>query len=166
MNNYLRIEKCTHNIYFLNDNNIFHIDMGDSLYIPINSKTEKKIEKFLRSNGIDCDFFVDKDNQFTKLRRSKESKLMLTVKDIINFLKTQDPDALVLGFEMNSNAYISQFKEPQRYFIPVHKAKEDERKYRRNYYKGMPEEEMEKRISLDIEEIFRYSRNNDIIIEV
>lgn len=159
-NEYFRIEKNIHNTYFLNDNNIQHVDMGDSLYIPKSDRTEELLSR----NKIDFDFFIDLENKFKPLIDNPEHKIMLTVKDVMDYLKDKDPNSLVLIYEPNSFAYISQFKDPKMSFVKVSDAKIEERKYWEKFYKG--NKNKEKIVNDKVEELFRYSRNNDIIMKV
>jgi len=59
-----------------------------------------------------------------KYQKEHRSQDMLTVKDVIKYLKTQKPDACILGYETNSRAYIEQFKDiPNMYIRTVREDK-------------------------------------------
>ena len=98
------------------------------------------------------------------------SEQMLTVESLIEWLKIQDPKACILGFETNSNAYIEQFRElPNRSICTVKDAKEDERTWIRSFYKDSdPKKEgfetLEELVEAKIAEVFRYAKDNDVII--
>lgn len=98
------------------------------------------------------------------------SEKMLTVESLIEWLKTQDPKACILGFEINSNAYIEQFRElPNRSICTVKDAKENERTWIRNFYKdSIPKKEgfgtLEELVEAKVAEVFRYAHDNDIVV--
>lgn len=50
-------------------------------------------------------------------QKENRSRDMLTVKDLIRYLKKQKPDACILGYERSSRAYIEQFKDIPNTFI-------------------------------------------------
>lgn len=89
---------------------------------------------------------------------------MLTVQKLIDYLKTQDPNACVLAYEQNSFAYIEQWPTlPNASICTVkehkHRAEED----LKNWYRDDPD--AKKKIAYDIEKTYRYTKDNDVIIE-
>ena len=98
--------------------------------------------------------------------RSHEEDTMLTVKDLIKYLKTQDQDALVVGYEPNSYAYISQSKNiPNCCVRSVKEDKEREKEYLRQLLPKLNKKDIEKKFSARVKEIYRYVQDNDIIID-
>lgn len=88
---------------------------------------------------------------------------MLTVKKLIDFLKTQDQDACVLAYEPNSDAYIEQFPDlPSPDICSVKDAKSRLRKDLENWYGDHPD--AEDKVNRDINTVFRYAEDSDIII--
>jgi len=88
---------------------------------------------------------------------------MLTVRKLMDYLATQDPDACVLAYEANSLAYIEQLPTlPNESICTVAEMKAREENHLRGWYKGC--EDAEERIREDIKTIFRYSKDNDVII--
>ena len=103
------------------------------------------------------------------LSREHEVDVMLTVKDLIKYLKTQDPDALVVGYDMNSSAYISQFKElPSPQIRTVREDKKDQTKHLMTFYSKNTKNKGEalKKVKETIAEDYRYVKNNDVIIRL
>lgn len=98
--------------------------------------------------------------------------MMLTVEVLIDYLKKQDPKACILGFETNSNAYIEQFREiPNHCICTVREAKEEEREWIRNSYRGYdPEKDgfstLDELVESKVNEVFRYAEDNDIIFNI
>ena len=97
---------------------------------------------------------------------------MLTVQKLIDYLKTQDPNACILGFEINSNAYIEQFPDlPNRYIQTVKQEKIDEREWLMNVYRDIDPKTVgcktvEEYVDKKIDEIFRYTEDTDIVLNV
>ena len=90
-------------------------------------------------------------------------KGMLTVQRMIDFLKTQDPDACILAYEPNSDAYIEQFPTlPSPDVMNVKMAKEKMEEDLKSWYKNTPD--ANKKIERDINTVFRYAQDNDVII--
>ena len=93
----------------------------------------------------------------------KSRKGMLTVQRMIDFLKTQDPEACVLAYEPNSDAYIEQFPSlPSPDVLNVKMAKEQMLKDLKSWYRDTPD--ADKKIDRDISTVFRYAQDNDVII--
>lgn len=98
--------------------------------------------------------FVEFSKYFAS--RAHESDTMLTVGDLVKFLKKQDQDALVVGFCGNSGAYISQLKEiPNDSVTTVGDLKARDRKR----LKGRLRENDWWR------KMFRYVKDEDVIIQ-
>ena len=88
---------------------------------------------------------------------------MLTVQKLIDYLKTQDPNACILAYEPNSDAYIEQLPElPSSDVENVAEAKKRLESNLRSWYKDT--ENAEEKIKQDLETVFRYAKDNDVII--
>lgn len=88
---------------------------------------------------------------------------MLTVQKLIDYLKTQDPNACILAYEPNSDAYIEQLPElPSPDVENVAEAKKRLESNLRSWYKDS--ENSEEKIKQDLEIVFRYAKDNDVII--
>ena len=88
---------------------------------------------------------------------------MLTVQKLIDYLKTQDPDACILAYEPNSDAYIEQLPElPSPDIENVVEAKKRLESNLRSWYKDT--KNAEEKIKRDLETVFRYAKDNDVII--
>lgn len=88
---------------------------------------------------------------------------MLTVQKLIDYLKTQDPDACILAYEQNSDAYIEQLPGlPSPDILTVAEAKKSMRKDLESWYKNIPDAPV--KIENDIATVFRYAKDNDVII--
>ena len=98
--------------------------------------------------------------------RAHEVDSMLTVKDLIEFLKKQDPNALVVGYEPNSYAYISQSKDlPSAQIRTVKDDKIHEYAHLMEHYRHLSEEDRKKKIEENLNEMYRYVQNQDVIIQ-
>lgn len=88
---------------------------------------------------------------------------MLTVQKLIDYLKTQDPNACILAYEPNSDAYIEQLPElPNPDVENVAEAKKRLESNLRYWYKDS--ENSEEKIKQDLDIVFRYAKDNDVII--
>ena len=93
-----------------------------------------------------------------------DRKSMLTVQHLIDFLKTQDPNAYILAYEQNSDAYIEQFPTlPSPDILNVAMAKEQMRKDLKSWYRDT--DDADNKIEQDISNVFRYAHDNDVIIK-
>lgn len=102
----------------------------------------------------------EKHNEFCDKDRTK----MLTVQKLIDYLKTQDPNACILAYEVNSMAYIEQFPNlPNSDICTVKEAREEHRESLKNWYKDT--HNAEQRIEDEIADTYRYAKDNDIIIK-
>lgn len=100
-----------------------------------------------------------KHDSFISSGRSR----MLTVKKLIEWLQTQDPDACVLAYDQNSDAYIEQLPALPSYDIcNVAQCKKDMRGSLEQWYRGC--EDADKRIDRDLRTVFRYAEDNDIVL--
>lgn len=114
---------------------------------------------------------VEKEDR-KKLRTGPKdrSKTMLTVESLITWLQTQDPKACILAFEPNSNAYTEQFREiPNQYISTVKDAKVREREFLKSWFRGTDPKEkgfssMEELVNAEMNEVFRYAQDSDVII--
>lgn len=106
------------------------------------------------------------DEAHSKFIDADRSK-MLTVGKLIDWLKTQDPDACILAFETNSNAYIEQTPDLPNYDIcTVKQAKEEHRKSLEAWYKNDPDASAASAIiQNEIDTVFRYAKDSDVIIK-
>ena len=90
-------------------------------------------------------------------------KEMLTVQRLIDFLKTQDPNACILAYEPNSDAYIEQFPTlPSPDILNVAMAKKQMEEDLKSWYRDT--EDADEKIQRDISTVFRYAKDNDVII--
>ena len=88
---------------------------------------------------------------------------MLTVQKLIDYLKTQDPNACVLAYEQNSFAYIEQLPElPSHDICTVAEDKKNMEESLRAWYKN--DSEVDIKIKKEIEMTYRYAKDNDVII--
>lgn len=88
---------------------------------------------------------------------------MLTVQKLIDYLKTQDPDACILAYEPNSDAYIEQLPElPSPDIENVAEAKKRLERDLKSWYKDT--DDAEAKVKRDLETVFRYAKDNDVII--
>lgn len=93
----------------------------------------------------------------------EERKGMLTVQRLIDFLKTQDPNACILAYEPNSDAYIEQLPSlPSPDVMNVAMAKKQMLEDLKSWYRDT--EDADKKIERDISTVFRYATDNDVII--
>ena len=67
---------------------------------------------------------------------------MLTVQKLIDYLKTQDPNACILAYEPNSFAYIEQLPGlPSSDICTVKEDREKQKEFLKNWYKDTPNAE-------------------------
>lgn len=89
---------------------------------------------------------------------------MLTVQKLIDYLKTQNPNACILAYENNSFAYIEQWPDlPNHDILTVAEDKKQMREDLKNWYRGI--KDADKRIEKEIEKTYRYAKDDDIIIK-
>ena len=89
---------------------------------------------------------------------------MLTVQKLIDYLKTQDPNACILAYERNSDAYIEQLPDlPSFDTLTVAEAKKIMREELESWYKDIPDAPV--KIENDLSTVFRYAKDNDVIIQ-
>ena len=88
---------------------------------------------------------------------------MLTVQKLIDYLKTQDPNACILAYERNSDAYIEQLPNlPSFDILTVAEAKKIMRENLVSWYKDVSDAQV--KIENDLSTVFRYAEDNDIVI--
>ena len=110
----------------------------------------------------------DFDNRLPEIDAAHEKyadsrSKMLTVQKLVDYLKTQDPNACILAYEPNSDAYIEQLPElPSSDVENVAEAKKRLESNLRSWYKDS--ENAEEKIKRDLENVFRYAKDNDVII--
>lgn len=86
---------------------------------------------------------------------------MLTVQKLIDYVKTQDPNACILAYEPNSDAYIEQLPElPSPDVESVAEAKKRLESNLRSWYKDS--ENAEEKIKRDLETVFRRNKARNI----
>ena len=115
---------------------------------------EEKLRQDIIRDDVDA-----KHNEICKNRTK-----MLTVQKLIDYLKTQNPNACILAYENNSFAYIEQWPNlPNNDILTVAEDKKLTREYLRNWYRNSPD--ADKEIEKDIEKTYRYAQDDDIIIK-
>ena len=88
----------------------------------------------------------------------KEDRLF-TVRDAIAWLSKQNPNAGLMYFETNSNAWCDMSPDM---FCTVAEEKPRERAVQMGWYRG--EEDIEKKIDEGMKEVFRYVKDDDICV--
>ena len=102
----------------------------------------------------------DMHSKFIKHDRTR----MLTVQKLIDYLKTQDPNACILAYEQNSFAYIEQMPElPSLDICTVAEDKKNLEESLHRWYKGDPK--ADEKILKEIEQTYRYAKDSDIVIK-
>lgn len=105
--------------------------------------------------------------QLDKAMHKYRSDDMLTVQDLIDYLKTQNPRACVVGFEQNSNAYIEYPKElPNMYVCTVKEDKKRARKHIKAWYRHDSPDEIKKKVKEEMKEMYRYTEDDDVIFAI
>lgn len=90
---------------------------------------------------------------------------MLTVQKLIDYLKTKNPNACILGFEVNSNAFIEQLPDiPNHVISTVAESKARDRNYFMNFFRNC--NNREERVEKEIKEVYRYAQDDDIVIQL
>ena len=84
---------------------------------------------------------------------------LFTVRDAIAWLSKQNPDAGLMYFEINSNAWCDMSPDM---FCTVAEEKPRERATQMRWHRG--EKDIEKKIDEDMKEIFRYVEDDDICV--
>jgi len=88
---------------------------------------------------------------------------MLTVKKLIDWLSKQNPDACVLAWEPNSNAYIEQMPDiPNSGICTAADMKQKTRASLESWYKGF--EDQDEKIQKKLDMVFRYAKDDDIVV--
>ena len=88
----------------------------------------------------------------------KEDRLF-TVRDAMAWLSKQNPDAGLMYFEINSNAWCDM---SPNMFCTVAEEKLRERAAQTEWYRG--DENIEKKVEEGMKEVFRYVKDDDICI--
>ena len=88
----------------------------------------------------------------------KEDRLF-TVRDAMAWLSKQNPDAGLMYFEINSNAWCDM---SPKMFCTVAEEKLRERAAQTEWYRG--DENIEKKVEEGMKEVFRYVKDDDICI--
>ena len=84
---------------------------------------------------------------------------LFTVRDAIACLSKQNPDAGLMYFEINSNAWCDMSPDM---FCTVAEEKLRERAAQTEWYRG--DENIEKKVEEGMKEVFRYVKDDDICI--
>lgn len=104
--------------------------------------------------------------ELEKYMREHRSEDMLTVKDLIAYLKKQNPNACILGYESNSSAYIEQSKVLKHTVLTVKEDKVRVKADLENWYRHDPEDVRNQKVKRDMDEMYRYSEDDDVIIKI
>lgn len=104
--------------------------------------------------------------ELEKYMREHRSEDMLTVKDLIAYLKKQNPNACILGYEPNSLAYIEQPKDLKHTVMTVREDKVRAKADLENWYRHDPEDVRNQKVKKDMDEMYRYSEDDDVIIKI
>ena len=106
---------------------------------------------------------IEELEQYFRKNRSRD---MLTVGDLVKWLKTLDQKACILFFDDNSNAWVEAMKKvPGGNFQLVQQEKIEERKFLEHWYCHDNEDERNKKIEEDIRTKFRYAQDNDVVMK-
>lgn len=84
---------------------------------------------------------------------------LFTVRDAIAWLSKQNPDAGLMYFEINSNAWCDMSPDM---FCTVAEEKPRERAAQMRWHRG--EEDIEKKVDECMKEVFRYVEDDDICV--
>ena len=84
---------------------------------------------------------------------------LFTVRDAITWLSKQNPDAGLMYFEINSNAWCDMSPDM---FCTVAEEKPRERAAQKRWHRG--EEDIEKKVDKGMKEVFRYVEDDDICV--
>lgn len=105
--------------------------------------------------------------QLEKVMHKYRSDDMLTVQDLIDYLKTQNPRACVVGYEMNSRGYIEYPKElPNMYVCTVKEDKRRSRRHIKGWYRHESPEQIKRKVKQHMKEMYRYVEDDDIIFSI
>lgn len=95
----------------------------------------------------------------------EHNKSLLTVRKLMEFLSTCNPDANIVAFEINSNAYTQQFPNlPNQYICTVAEDKKNEREYATRWYKGVWN--AEKKVEEHMKDLYRYVNDDDVVFRL
>ena len=126
------------------------VDDINALYSGKNMNEIMELEN-ARKDSIRDDI-DEKHETFIKHDRTK----MLTVQKLIDYLKTQDPNACILAYEENSFAYIEQWPVlPNTDICTVAEDKIRMKKDLENWYKGSSGSDIE--IKKELDRTYRYA---------
>ena len=93
------------------------------------------------------------------------SEDMLTVQKLIDYLKKQDPNAYILSYEPNSNALTHNLGNlPNIQICTVAEDKIYHEKNLQSFYRCC--DNKEEKIKEDMNEMYRYSNENDIVFNL
>ena len=124
--------------------------IGKSMAEIMESEAEKFDKKLPEIDGKHAVFAQDRTN-------------MLTVKKLIDWLSKQNPDACVLAWEQNSQAYIEQLPDiPNSDICTVTEMKKQTRHNLESWYRHS--KDAEQKIQKDMDLMFRYAKDDDVVI--
>ena len=105
-----------------------------------------------------------KDGSLLNPTINENRERMLTVSKLIDYLKTQNPNACIMTYEPNSFGYIEQPPAlPNHFICTVAENRGRERKYlMEKWYGGM--DDAKTRCEKDLAETYRYCKDDDIVI--
>lgn len=142
----------------------FFEDCSRSIEDINSSYAGKSMEEIMKIEQTRKDILRDEvDSKHTEFIKPSRTR-MLTVQKLIDYLKTQDPDACILAYEPNSFAYIEQWPDlPNPDICTVAEDKKRMEEDLKHWYRDS--KDAETKVKRDIDEAFRYARDNDIIIK-
>lgn len=124
--------------------------IGKSMAEIMESEAEKFDKKLPEIDGKHAIFAQDRTR-------------MLTVKKLIDWLSKQNPNACVLAWEPNSQAYIEQLPDiPSCDICTVAEMKKQTRHNLESWYRHS--KDAEQKIQKDMDLMFRYAKDDDIVI--
>lgn len=134
----------------------------------LSNKTKSKKAAAKRHNSLAKEKpIINSLAELEMYQKENRSRDMLTVKDLIRYLKRQNPDACILGYERSSRAYIEQFKEiPNAFIRTVKEDKESQRHHLERWYAHDTPEEREEHVNADLAEMYRYAEDDDVIFSI
>ena len=102
---------------------------------------------------------MDSEHYMSVMDRTK----MLTVQNLIDYLKTQNPNAYIVAYKTVSEAYVNQLSElPNGYVCTVAEDKKSQLEFLRHFYKDT--ENADQKIDELMKREYRYVNDDDIVI--
>ena len=120
-------------------------------------KLTSKVQKNMQKHGY-LDFRTYRDS------RSYMTDTMMTIGDLVKYLKTLDQDSLILRYDDNSFAYCPLSKRhSDAGFRTVEEDKKIALERMEMFYKALPKKIRKKKIDEIMEEDYRYAENTDLV---